>query len=120
MKKATLITIIILALLVSMLPMSSAFAAKPTPMVKVTVFNHTKGTINMSLTDFNGFHYYATFANSGSNTYSMEVPEGKYYSYYIMTPCDTLVGTQALTRNWTFDLYCNSAISDTVLIYHAE
>ena len=113
MKKATLITIVILALLFSMLPVSTAFAAKPIPQTQVTVYNHTKGNVEMVLTDFNGFHYFYSFANSGENIYTLEVPQGKYYDYYIVTHCETHVGNWNLTRNRFVDLYCSNDISTT-------
>jgi hypothetical protein len=106
MKKVTVITIVILALLMSMLPMSTAFAAKPTPTTDVTFHNRTHGTIALQLIDPNGFHYFYSFANSGLNEYTVSVPEGKYYSYYLVTKCTTEVGTWNLTRNRFVEVYC--------------
>ncbi len=106
MKKITLVTIIILALLISMLPVSTAFAAKAAPETQIQVFNHTKGEVNLSLTDAKGFHYFFSFADAGTNMYAEVVPQGQYYSFYLVTRCNTIAGVWNMSKNRILDLYC--------------
>ncbi|MEI7846865.1 MAG: hypothetical protein WCK35_13775 [Chloroflexota bacterium] len=106
MKKTTIVTLIIIALLMSMLPMSTAFAAKTAPESKITVFNHTHGTVSLAITDSKGFHYFFSFANSGTNVYEEFVPQGNVYSYYLVTRCETTNGLWNMSRNRQVELYC--------------
>jgi hypothetical protein len=102
MKARLVILFVVLALLVSMLPMSSAFAHKVTPKVDVIVHNQTAGTITLTLTAKTG-SYYFTFKpefNSGAT-----VPAG-VYSYYLLTPCGYQHGIWSLTRTKQLTLYC--------------
>ena len=103
MKARFVILFVVLALLVSMLPMSSAFAAKATPKVDVIVHNQTKGTISLTLTDSIGNPYFFTFKPEFTSGGS--VPEG-VYSYYLLTPCGYQRGTWSLTRTKQLTLYC--------------
>lgn len=106
MKKSIIITIVILALLATMLPLTTVFAADKNPQTKVTIINRTKGTVNMHLIGPSGLHYSYSFPNALTNLYTIEVPQGQYYSYYIQSHCETIIGTWNMSRNRLLNLYC--------------
>ena len=103
MKIRVVMILVVMALLVSMLPMSGALAAKVSPKVGVIVHNQTKGTISLTLTDSIGNPYFFTF--KPEFTSGATVPAG-VYSYYLLTPCGYQHGIWSLTRTKQLTLYC--------------
>jgi len=99
MKRSTIIVIVLLALLVSMLPVSAAFAGKSTPNAKLTVVNHTGGEIAISMISSTGMHYNFNIKNSGTNQFALMVPQGFYYTYHAVTPCGLKVGLWNMSKN---------------------
>jgi hypothetical protein len=88
MKKIALVTLTILTLLFSMLPLSSALAKKDGGDVKLQVKNQTGTPLTLLLIDENGNHLYFTFEPGFTGA---TLPEGKY-SYYVSTPCGNQSG----------------------------
>lgn len=100
MKKAVSITVI-LVILLSMLPVSAAFA-KSGGSSLLSVRNRAGGDVTITL-----------YSDSGSNTLTYEV--GTYfssvgagtYSFYAVTPCGVQSGIINLTRNKQLYFSCN-------------
>ena len=103
MKAKSFVLLVVLALMVSMLPMSSAIAAKATPKVGIIVHNQTSGSISLTLTDSIGNPRFFTFKSE--YTPAVFVPGG-IYKYYLLTPCGYQSGIWNLTRTKQLTLYC--------------
>jgi len=101
MKKSAIVTLVILALLVSMLPMSTAMAAKP---AKVSIFvnNATGGTVALTLVGASGYQNNFSYLPGMSAT---SLVEG-IYSYRASTPCGLKIGKFNLTRNRQLEFFC--------------
>ena len=104
MKKIVLVTLVILALLVSMLPMSTALAAKSRPPTAVFIKNQTGAPITLVLT-------------SASARQNITLPTGSYYitvpvanyTYVAATACANRSGSLNLTRRAQLYFSCKSA-----------
>ena len=105
MKKITFVTIIILSILLTLVPASTAFAGKGVVSNDITFINRTHGTIDIRIVDSKGNHFSDSFADSGTNMHTYSITEG-IYSYYIRTKCGVEVGTVNLTRNRLIVAYC--------------
>ena len=105
MKKLLIFTILILALLFSLLPASSALAERAVIETKLTIHNRTHGDISIVLTNAKGFHYFYSYADSGTNEYFTYVLPG-IYTYYIITKCANETGRWNMYRSHMVDLYC--------------
>ncbi|MEI7846862.1 MAG: hypothetical protein WCK35_13760 [Chloroflexota bacterium] len=113
MKKVTLITIVILALLVSMLPVSTVLAGKGVINTEITLNNRTKGVVVVTMINSKGQRLFYSF--DPGYVYHQAVPQG-VYEYYIVTRCKNEVGRWNLTRNKAIDLYCPSEGLDVQLL----
>ena len=113
MKKITLITIVILALLVSMLPINTAFADKGVVYSEITLNNRTKGVVVVTMINNKGQRLFYSF--DPGYVYHQAVPEG-VYEYYLVSRCLNEVGRWNLTRNKALDLYCPGEGLDVQLI----
>ncbi len=102
MKSKVVIIIVVLALLVSMLPLSSVLAAKAVPTVLIISHNQTGKTISLVLTPKGGSPFFFSFKPGYSTD---TVPEG-IYQYYYQTACGIQVGVWNMTRNRTLTTYC--------------
>jgi hypothetical protein len=106
MKKNTTITtiaVLILAVLFSMLPVSTALAKRAPDAVTITVKNHTSGKVTVTLTDENNARYTFTFEEPGM--YDFSIPQG-HYSYYATTPCGSESGEFNLNVHKELFLSC--------------
>ena len=103
MKSKVVIMIVVLALLVSMLPMSSVLAAKAVPTVLIISHNQTGKTISLVLTPKGGGNPSFFSFKPGYSTDS--IAEG-VYRYYYQTACGIEVGIWNMTRNRTLTTYC--------------
>ncbi len=103
MKKTTLIVVVILALLVSMLPMSTVFASKGVQYSTITVNNRTKGVVVLTAIDAKGFRYFYTF--DAGYVYKISVPQGNY-EFFVTSPCKDYTNQYNLSRNKTLNFYC--------------
>jgi hypothetical protein len=88
MKKFAVVTLTILALLFSFLPMSSAQAKKDPTDVTLKVRNRTGGVVELKLVDQNGDSRWFRYDPGQTNT---PLPEG-LYTYYASTPCGNQSG----------------------------
>lgn len=114
MKKSTLIVVVIIALLVSMLPMSTAFASKGVQYSTVTINNRTKGVVVLTAIDAKGFRYFYTF--DAGYVYKITVPQGNY-EFFVTSPCKDYTNQYNLTRNKTLNFYCAKGGSFKSLSY---
>lgn len=94
MKKNLFAIIIILALLVSMLPMQSVFAASQGTST-INIRNKTGGTINLLL--INTATGKKSYVSLKADTYWVSLPSGSY-TYAASTPCSQKSGFLNLTR----------------------
>lgn len=102
MKKNLFVVFIVLALLVSMLPVGNVFA-KASQDITITVRNQTRGVASLLLIDNNGNRRYYTF-QPGDIAVEL-VPVGRY-AYFLSTPCGNETGAYNLNRHKQLDLYC--------------
>ncbi len=111
MKKITIVLFTILALLFSMLPISSAAAKKDTGNVFLYVRNRTGGLVHIVLTNANGkklvFDYPVGMAKE-------TMPQGKY-GYYIITPCQKLSGDINLNVTKQLFFACDQGVDSETL-----
>ena len=108
MKKTLMFSIIILAMVFAMLPTGKVYAAKPAPMIKITLINRTKGPISMHVIGPDGLHYSYDFPNALTNEYTIYLPQAQYYSTYIQTACDdTIISKFNGSRNRQIKLICD-------------
>ena len=109
MKKITVVTLLIIAMLFSMLPMSSAIAAKGPGTIHLYIRNRTGGDIAVVLTD----------AAGKKVSWNIEAAVGMYkknltlgtYSYYIITPCQKLTGVMNLAGHRQLFFACNQGVA---------
>ena len=107
MKKIALVTLVILALLVSMLPMSTAMAAKKDPgTTAVFIKNQTGAPITLVLTTGIGSQRQQITLPTGS--YYITVPVANY-TYVAATACANRSGSLNLTRRAQLYFSCKSA-----------
>jgi hypothetical protein len=106
-KKVTIVTLLVIAMLFSMLPMSSAVAAKGPGNINLYIRNRTGGTISMTLTDAAGkkISY-----NLTDGMYKKKLTLGTY-SYYIITPCQKLTGVMNLAGHRQLFFACNQGVA---------
>lgn len=105
MKKNLLVVVIVLALLVSMLPASSAFAAS-TGSSALNIRNKTGGVVTILLINsVTGDKKYVTFS---ANTYNTSLSSASY-SYTATTACGQKNGFVNLTRKAQLMFSCNTA-----------
>jgi len=107
MKRSTIIVLVILALLVSMLPVSAAFAAKATPNTKLTIVNRTSAVIYLSMISSKGLHYSFDIPNRG-NAVTLTIPQDSIYSYHAQTSCGLMTGVWNMSKNRWATFYCPS------------
>ena len=117
MKRTFVVMLTVLTLLFSMLPTSTALAAKPQPSVKVTVRNQTGGSISISLTDSIGNPYYFSFTKR--DTTSVSIPQGNF-SYFAFTPCGIQKGTFNLSRNKVLTIGCSNSGAQELVLKHLQ
>ncbi|MCX6079019.1 MAG: hypothetical protein NTW32_05750 [Chloroflexi bacterium] len=115
MKIKAVLLLTVLALLIAMLPMSSAFAKKPVPVVAINVHNQSGGSITLTLTDTIGNPRFFVFKPEGS---SDTVPAG-IYKYYLLTPCGFERGIWNMTRTKELSVYCAKEGRE-VNLYHLK
>jgi len=114
MKKTLFATLIILALLVSMLPMQSAAAAS-VGTTALNIRNKTGGTVDILLINtVTGAKKYVTFA---SNTYNTSIASG-VYSYTAATACGEKMGKINLTGKAQLLFSCNVKATETLFKAH--
>ena len=116
MKKTLFFAFLVLALLVSMLPMQSAFAAKvgTTPL---NIRNKTGGIIDLYMINtVTGAKKYVTFS---SNTYNTTITSG-IYSYSATTACGPKHGTVNLTRDAQLLFSCNAKAGERLFTAHSR
>ncbi len=109
MKKFAIVTLVILALLVSMLPISGVMAAKPAK-VSIYVNNATGGTVALALVGASGYQNNINYLPGMSAT---TLTEG-IYSYRANTPCGLKIGKFNLTRNRQLEFFCKGSTSVTL------
>jgi len=103
MKKIAFVTLVILALLVSMLPISSAMAAKVGTSA-LMIRNQTGAPIAITFTNTAGAKQQYTWA---AGTYWKSVPAYSY-TYVANTACGTRAGSVNLTRQARLYFSCKS------------
>ncbi len=103
MKKTVLVTLVILAMLFSMLPISSAIAAKVGTSA-LMIRNQTGAPIAISLTNTAGAKQQYTWA---AGVYWKTVP-AYIYTYVATTACGPRQGSVNLTRQATLYFTCKS------------
>jgi len=99
MKKTALVTIVILALLISMLPMSMASAKAYAPVI--TVRNQTGSAVTLVVQNAKMNKHY-TFAD---NVTKFQIPAGTY-SYVAQTACGNKYGTLNMSRTAILHFSC--------------
>ncbi|MCX6080732.1 MAG: hypothetical protein NTW32_14480 [Chloroflexi bacterium] len=102
MKKSVFVTVIILALLASMLPLGSALAKEPGNS-NVNVRNKSGGVVTVILTNANG----SQTLTLAEGVYDISLP-ATTFSYYAITPCGNQVGTFNLTNHRQMFFFCNN------------
>jgi len=88
MNKKMFLVFTILAVVFSLLPISSVMAKKVDQPVIFSIRNRTGATMELKLTDKNGLHHFFTLSEGISH---IELVQG-VYGYYASLPCGTEVG----------------------------
>jgi len=101
MKKTVFVTFVILALLVSMLPISAALAKSPGS-AAITVRNQTGGKVTLVLLNSANSRHEFTFSGSATK---ISMPVG-FYSYVAETICGTKSGVVNMTRAAVLHFSC--------------
>ena len=103
MKKSIVVTIIILTLLVSMLPVSTAFA-KDGGVVTVGVRNRSGGTLSLILTDAKGL-YTTLYSFGDPGYYNINVTVG-WYDFKASTICGASSGRIFIDKGKAMSFHC--------------
>ncbi|MCX6081288.1 MAG: hypothetical protein NTW32_17285 [Chloroflexi bacterium] len=102
--KKIVVAIVMLTLLFSLLPASSALAGKAIGDVTISVKNHTGGNVTLTLSDQYGNRF---VFNYEPGMFDSTVLEGRY-SYYANTPCGIQTGSFNMNVNKHLDFFCNT------------
>jgi hypothetical protein len=111
-KAITLSAITILAMLISIFPMSTAMASRDATQVTIKIKNQTGGTVLVRLTDENGKSLFFEYGPGHTNTVVFE----SRFQYYASTPCGNQSGV--FNVNVTKELFfsCGAAGLDVKLL----
>ena len=106
MKKTVVVTIVILTLLISMLPVSTVFA-KDGGQHNVGIRNRTGADMTLLLTTANGFH--AAMYSFEPGYYNTSISEG-WYIFQASTRCGASSGRIFLDKGKAFAFHCDGAV----------
>lgn len=111
MKKTIFVTIIILAMLISLLPMSSAFAKREVGFVNVEVRNLTNTPISVVITDSMGLYSHLYAFEPG--IWNISIQKG-HYSYLASTSCGMVSGTANFDMSKKLAFHCKPGVESSV------
>ena len=115
MKRSIFVTLIILALIVSILPISSALAKREVGFVNIEVRNMTGNSISMVITDSLGLYSHLYVYEPG--VWILNIQQGEYV-YNASTSCGATGGTANFDRAKKMTFHCRPGIESHV--YRAE
>lgn len=111
MKRFIFVTLIILALIISMLPMSSVFAKREVGFVNIEVRNMTGSSISVIITDSLGL--YSQLYNYEPGIWNLNIQMGAYI-YNASTSCGMVSGSANFDRAKKFAFHCSPGVELSV------
>lgn len=104
MKKSIIITMVVLALIISLLPISSAFAKRETGFVNIEVRNMTNAPVSILFTDSLGLFSHLYVYEPG--IWNLNIQKGEYV-YKASTSCGAVSGTANFDRSKKMAFHCS-------------
>ncbi|MEI6291574.1 MAG: hypothetical protein WCP19_14195 [Chloroflexota bacterium] len=114
MKKSVFVTLIVLALIVCMLPMSTALAKREIGNVNISVRNITGAPISIIFTDSLGLH--AQLFTFEPGRWNLVMAKGTY-TYSASTICGSESGSALLDHNKVLSFHCYGGTQINVGLY---
>ena len=114
MKKSVFVTLIILALIVCMLPMSSALAKREIGNVNISVRNITNAPVSIVFTDALGLH--AQLYTFEPGRWDLSMQKGTY-NYSASTVCGAVSGLANLDHNKILSFHCYATVGKHIGLY---
>lgn len=114
MKKSVFVTMIILALIVCMLPMSSALAKREIGNVTINVRNITNAPVSIIFSDALGLH--AQLYTFEPGRWNLSIQRGTYM-YSASTVCGAMSGMANFDKNKVLSFHCYASTGTHVGIY---
>ncbi|MEI6291576.1 MAG: hypothetical protein WCP19_14205 [Chloroflexota bacterium] len=111
MKKTFFVTLIILALIISLLPLSSAFAKREVGFVNVEVRNMTGAPISVVITDALGL--YSNLYTYEPGIWYLTIQKGEYL-YNASTSCGMVSGSANFDRTKKLAFHCRPGAESSV------
>lgn len=111
MKKSLFVTIIVIALVISMLPFSSALAKREVGTVEIEIRNQTGAPMSIIITDNFGLYSHIYFYEPG--VWYLNIQKGSYV-YHASTACGTISSSANFDRVKKLAFHCRAGVNSSL------